>query len=70
MLDRLRSSVRDYTPDFRFFKSGAVPPFYGLRFVLDGKPVEGHCSLDGNLYHDVSRFYPLQIGSPGQPGKK
>ena len=34
------------------------------RLVLDGKLIEGHYSLDGNLYHDVTRFYPLQIGSP------
>ena len=34
------------------------------RFVFDGKLIEGHYSLDGNLYHDVNRFYPLQIGSP------
>ena len=34
------------------------------RFVMDGKLIEGHYSLDGNLYHDVTRFYPLQIGSP------
>ena len=34
------------------------------RYVFTDRLIEGHYSLGGNLYHDVVKFYPLQIGSP------
>ena len=34
------------------------------RYVFTDRLIEGHYSLGGNLYHDVVKFYPLQIGTP------